>query len=132
MFFILSLLRHVKTSSCWDPPPRTPWTSPDQILKAEAAYCPVCSARPISFSVSGEALGTMGLPEEQQWTTEHSVTPFPSSDPRPRPHRPSGIFQVPHSSISQPSTSQDVQQYKAGTAGLRVNGDVLMWPPASL
>lgn len=72
----------------------------------------------------------MGLPEEQHWTTVHSVTPFPSSDPRPQPCRPSGIFQVPHSSNSQLFTSQHIQRLKAGPAG-QLSGDVLIYPPAS-
>lgn len=59
----------------------------------------------------------MGPPEEQQWTTAHSVTPFPSSDPRPQPHRRSGIFQVAHSSNSLPFTSRHIEPPNAGSAG---------------
>lgn len=47
----------------------------------------VCSARPISSQPVGRPSVQWGLPDEQQWTTAHSVTPFPSSDPRPQPCR---------------------------------------------
>lgn len=74
----------------------------------------------------------MGLPDEQHCTTVHSVTPFPSCDLQLQPCRPSGIFQVPHSSNSQPFTSQDIEILKASSAGHTLNGDVLICPPDDL
>lgn len=117
---------------------KDPWTCPHQTLRTEVVYCSdvaggnkLCSARPISSQPVGRPFSTMGLQDEQHWTTVHSVTPFPSSDPRPQPCWPSSIFQVPHSSNSQPFTSQHVQIFKAGPAGHKLNGDVLICPPAS-
>lgn len=117
---------------------KDPRPCPDQTLRTEVVYCwdvaggnKVCSARPISSQPVGRPFSTMGLLDEQHWTTVHSVTPFPSSDPRPQPCWPSSIFQVPHSSNSQPFTSQHVQIVKAGPAGHKLNGEVLICPPAS-
>lgn len=78
----------------------------------------MCSARPISSQPVGRPSVQWGLPDEQRWTTVHSVTPFPSSDPWPQPCRPSGIFQVMHSSNSQPFLQvKHIRTFKAGPAG---------------
>lgn len=66
----------------------------------------------------------MGLLEEQHWTTAHSVTPFPSSDLQPQPCRTSSLFQVQHSSNSQPLKS-------AHTTIHKLSRDVLICPLAA-
>lgn len=89
----------------------------------------VCSARPISSQPVGRPSVQWGLPDEQRWTTVHSVTPFPSSDPRPQPCRPSGIFQVMHSSNSEPFLQ--VSTYRHSRPAQLDSTDVLICPSAS-
>ena len=101
-------------------------------MRAEAAETKCAVRGPLVPSRWGGPRLQWGLPDEQHWTTVRSMTPFPSSDPRPRGPNPSGIFQVLHSSDSQPCTSQHMQTFKAATAGLGRNGDVLMRPSESL
>lgn len=75
----------------------------------------VCSARPISSQPVGRPSVQWGLPDEQHWTTVRSMTPFPSSDPRPQPLRHfSGGAQQRFSALYK-STHTDVQGRRSWT-----------------
>lgn len=83
----------------------------------------VCSARPISSQPVGRPSVQWGLQTNssgQQRTAWHHFLPLT------RGPNPAGIFQVPHSSHSLAFTSQHVGKSKAGAAGHKLKGDILV------
>lgn len=74
----------------------------------------VCNARPISSQLVGKPSVQWGCQTNsngQQRTARHHFLPLTCGP------NPTGIFQVPHSSNSQPFTSQHIRLFKASPTG---------------